>query len=207
MAYGKKSMAVKPYQKKKQGATKIAQKALKIAKQNRSYAAIDFSISDTMTGSNTPEVLFLSPSTAEGGGDRITIQDIEVFVRIIKNTAVDAIVHWRIDLVLDRTPAKVVLSTTDLYESSNPDVAALMSFDNRERYKLCKSYHGYFDNDVSVSKHIHFKYRSGLVCEADGGIFGQSKILKNAYYLVYWTDVTSNFPTMVGNCRITSLLT
>jgi len=116
-------------------------------------------------------------------------------------------VNWRFDLVLDRTPAKVAISIADLYDTSTPDITALMSFDNRERFKICRSYSGYFDNDISVEKIIHFKYRSGLVMESDGTVYAQNKILKNAYYLIYWTDVASNQPTLEGTARIVTLVT
>lgn len=205
MPYGKSKTAVKTYQKKKQGATKIAQKALKIAKATRTYSFVDYTINDTMTGSLTPEKQFLSPPNTDG--ERQTIQDIECFVKITHDIGSAGIVDWRMDLVLDRQPSKVTLDFADCYESATPETTALLSFNNRERYKICKSYTGYLDNDVATERIIHFKYRSGLVCEADGTVYSQANILKNAYYLVYWSNSTANHPSIVGTVRVTTLLT
>jgi len=208
MPYGKKTVVTVQKSKKygnKPRALPIAQKALKMAKNNRTFASVDFPISDSLGPSNTPDILFLSPANTDG--DRQTINEIELKCFIEHNASNTGIVNWRLDLVLDRSPAKTILSLADLYETANPEPSALLTFNDRERYKLCKSYYGYFQNSIMTCRHIHFKYKSGLVSEADGGTYSQSKIQKNAYYLVYWTDVASNVPVITGTVRVVSILT
>lgn len=191
--------------KRKPQASQIAQQALKMAKANRSFASTLYTLLDTMTGSKIPEVTYIQPPDNAGGGEKQTIQEIE-FNLIVKMGAGDS--NWRVDIVLDRMPSKATLSLADVYDDNTPECTALMSFDNRERYKICKSYQGFLSlTENNTHQILKFSVPSGLVAEADGTVFNQSNILKNAYYLVYWADAVTGFPVIQGDYRISSLIT
>lgn len=210
MAYGQKRTGTKKPQKyqAKPKALPIAQKALKMAKGNRSFQFADFNLTATaMSTSLTPVVRYLEPPANLGGGDRQTLQDIEMKMFIDQDVTNTTIVQYRVDLVLDRTPAKTVINLTNLYGDTTPSTTALISFDNRERYKLVKSYTGHLSNDVVESRYISFKVRSGLVLETEGTTFDQDNIQKNAYYLIMWTDATANTPKVTYDIRLVSLTT
>lgn len=193
--------------KRKPQTAQIAQQALRMAKSNRSYSSIAYTLLDTMTGSKIPEITYIQPPDNAGGGEKQTIQDLE-FNLIVKIGAGNVDSNWRVDLVLDRMPTKAVLNLSDVYDDNTPECTALMSFDNRERYKICKSYQGFLSvAENNIHQILKFTVTSGLVAEADGTVFSQANILKNAYYLVYWADAITGFPTIQGDYRITSLIT
>lgn len=194
--------------KAKPKALPIAQKALRIAKGNRTFAAEDFTLATTaMTASLVPTVRYIQPPGDAGPGQKQTIQDLEFSILLKVDVASAVVNSWRCDLVLDRTPSKVTLSLADMYGIATPKITALLNYDAIERYKIVKSYSGSFYVDSSVSRHIHFKVRSGLVCEAEGPVFDNNLVLKNAYYFVFWTDATANTPTISYSSRLTSIVT
>ena len=192
------------YLKKTGNALKTAKKALKIAKAGRQMESLSYSEDSlAMTASNAPALLYIQPPTTEGSKQTISYIEGRIFVR--RNLTSAVIDTWRVDLVLDRQPAGVVLNYADLYNSdATPRPTALMDYDAQSRYKFVKSWSGAFGPQDNQFKMINFKVRSGLKVEADSRIPYQDSVNKNAYYLVWFTNAATNMPLITYDIQIVS---
>jgi len=188
---------------KKKSAMKTAKQALRIAKGNRTYEVKKFFNQIEMTVDADPTIVYLEPSVTSG--EKQTIQYIEGRIYVKQNLTSALIDDYRIDVVLDRFPSGVVIDPLSLYESATPRITALLSYDMRDRYKIVKSYSGAFEEQTSTARYHRFKVRSGLICEADGSTPNQASVMKNAYYLIFWTTASANTPIITFDLQIDSI--
>ncbi len=187
-----------------QTAIKTARKALKIAKGNRTFKGQISGPTEPFMASNTPVSYLIVPPDVEG--QRQTVQTIELFMEVNPNLTAAEPVDYRFDIILDRTPAgETELDIAKCYGSATPNITALLDYDDQDRYKLVKSFTGSFEDITRNNRYIHWKQRSGLVCEASGQSFAIGTLTKNAYYVVYWTSEATNIPTLSGNSLMVSI--
>lgn len=181
----------------------IAKKALKMAKGNRTFEVKSYSQTLTsMTGGSSPDILYLEPPTSEGQTQ--TIQNITAKIYIEKDILSTGVNRWRVDLVLDRQPNGVIFSPLLCYEDGTPTITTLTDYDNKNRFKIVKSYAGGLGPDY-IPKFININYKSGLVVDASAQPPNQANVTKNAYYLVYWTPSGTNTPKVEYEIRIESI--
>ena len=179
-------------------AIRTARKALKIANKNIDMvnASVEADNLD-LPLTAAPAVEYLQPA---GTRERCTYDSLTGRIWIRRAQASTDIDSWRCDIVLDRQPNGVVLDVLKVYDDATPQITALLNFNERDRYKIVKSYTGSFAiNGNSVSRSISFKLKTGLICESITNSFAQNEIQKNAYYLVYWTESTVNVPSISYN--------
>jgi len=175
-----------------------------MAKGNRTYEVTKFNeVNLAFTASAVPAITYLQPPVADG--ERQTIQHIRGRIWVRQNLTSALVDNYRIDLVLDRFPAGVVIDPASIYEDSTPRITALKSFDLRNRYKIVKSWMGAFEASSPVTRMITFFARSGLVVENDGNTPSQANVAKNAYYLIFWTEATTNVPIITHDIELVSI--
>jgi len=194
-----------PIAKKKTGtALKTAKKALKIARQGQTMESTSYNDDAVaFTVNNAPQILYLQPPTTDGSKQTISYIEGKIFVR--RNLSSTVIETWRVDLVLDRQPAGVILSYADLYNSdATPRPTALMDYDAKSRYKFVKSWSGAFGPQDNQFKMINFMVRSGLKVEADDVTPSQASVNKNAYYLIWFTNASANPPLITYDVQVVS---
>ena len=173
--------------------TRIAKRALKIANQNvdmRNGATSADGLS--LPAASVVVVDYLEPA---GTRERCTYSQIEGKIWIRQDLDSPNHDSWRCDLVLDRQPNGAILSVLKVYGDLTPRITALLNFDERDRYKIVRSWQGSFSDDSGTgARSISFKQKTGLVCESSGHTFTQALITKNAYYFVFWTESVINTP-------------
>lgn len=190
---------------KKKSAMSVANRALKMASRNEVLSHKTFTLASTnMTASKVPTVKYLQPSN--GLGESAVIKRILGNIYIKSNTASNAVDDWRVDIVLDRTPARLTLSLADVYGSATPKITIPINFNTRDRYKIVRSWTGSFnDQSGTTSRHIRLNFNSGLKAVSNTAVFSQANIEKNAYYLVFWTSATSNTPIIEHDGYVISI--
>lgn len=189
-------------QQMKSSAMKTAKKALKLAKKDQTEESIEYN--DTalaFTASKVPAIVFLQPPTTDGF--KQIIQYIEGKIYLRKNLTSVITDNYRVDLVLDRAPAGIIIDPAKIYSSSTPRITAQITLSDKGRYKICKSWFGAFDT-YNTSRSINFYCRSSLKTEADSQTPAQASILKNAYYLIFWTEASANMPLITYDIQIVS---
>ncbi len=181
-----------------------AKRALRMAKGNRTFEVLKYNLVNTaMTASAVPVVRYIQPPVTDG--ERQTLQHIEGKIWVRQNLTSALIDNYRIDIVLDRFPSGVEITPLSLYEDATPRITALKSFDLRNRYKIVKSFMGAFEASSPVTRMHNFFIRSGLVCESDGNNPNQANVNKNAYYIIFWTEATTNTPILTYDLQIVSI--
>lgn len=183
-----------------------ADQALRLAKKNdkavkglTEFKANNINLGATALNA-TPAVSYLEPL-----GNGFDTQIVSVYVKgVIKQNLTSTIIDdYRLDLVLDREPNKVAITPLLYLQSATPAVYNHKVFEDRSRYKIIKSWSGYFKKDDSVARKLDGFYSINLKAKNDTvDDFGQTHILNNALYLVYWTTAASNQPTIEFKTRI-----
>lgn len=166
---------------------RIAKKALKIANKNIDMRNNLLSRDGfTLPVGAVITVDYLEP---DGNRERLTYSQIEGKVWIRQAQASIEHDSWRCDLVLDRQPNGVVLDLVKVYGDATPKITALLTFNERDRYKIVRSWQGSFSDDSGTgARSFHFIQKTGLVAESSANTFTQALITKNAYYFVFWTE-------------------
>jgi len=167
--------------------TRIAKKALKIANKNIDMRNNLLSRDGfTLPVDAVITVDYLEP---DGNRERLTYSQIEGKVWIRQDIASIQHDSWRCDLVLDRQPNGVVLDLVKVYGNATPKITALLTFNERDRYKIVRSWQGSFNESTGTgARSFSFTQKTGLIAESSAQTFTQALITKNAYYFVFWTE-------------------
>lgn len=191
--------------RRKRTALKTAKKALRLAKNNQIVESTSYN--DILVAmSRAPTVRYIQPPSCDGF--KQTCQYIEGRLYVQADSVSSENSNWRVDLVLDRQPAGVVLDTADLYGTAQPPrITALIPLSDKERYKIVKSWSGGFNDAAGPTSRMvrRFHLRSGLKLEASAVTPSQAEIQKNAYYLVFWTDASANTPIITYDLQMVSV--
>lgn len=180
-------------------------KALALAKANKKKlgSAMELQTSgvDTINtvSSTTPVVTLL---TAEGIGNKTMLSSVQVKGYVREGAGPRT---FRVDLVLDRTPAGVAVTPLDLYGSATPVIGAYKNLQQRSRYKILRTQMMNLYNVTSGAEQyiIDWYVKLNLIAETKtNSTWTQANIQKNALYLVYWVDEATNAPTPYFNTRV-----
>ncbi len=150
----------------------------------------------------TPIVTYFIP---RGTGTRTRITSVQVKGLIKRNVASALIDDWRVDLVLDREPAKTILSPLLCYTDATPSIGAFKNFLYKDRFKILRTQSGMFgEGGTGVSGvMINWYVKLNLICSTEvPDNYQQGAVLKNAIYLVYWTTSVANHPIPSLDYRI-----
>ncbi len=186
----------------------IAKKALKLAKSNSTIEFLSYNaIAQTMTGTFSPDVVYMQPPTTDSSPGKQTLLRLRGNILIEQNLTSAANDQWRFDIILDRAPAGAVLNITQAYGTANPRLTRPLNYDQIKRYKLLYSRKGMFNEFVKTSAVMNINVKLGLVAEANNNTPSQANIMKNAIYIVFWTNATTNKPNFTYNLDIVSCTT
>ncbi len=206
MSRRKKRIFVDTSQLHKKKTTK-AQQALNLAKSNRKKIRegqdlkVNTSAPITATLNATPAVLFMSADSADGV--KAKVKSIRVSGYVLQNLTSTITDDYRIDLVMDRYPDKAVITPLLYLGTATPKIAEFKNFLGKERYKIIKTWSGHFNESTTVSRKISGYFRQNVTqVSVTNNSMGQTDIIRNAYYLVYWTTASANQPTMYLNWRL-----
>lgn len=186
----------------------IAKTALRIAKSNETIEHTTFAHNPTGTtdtplgpidflSTGLPFVKYLQPPDVDSDPGSQTILYIRGNVHILQDLQSNRQDQWRFEIVVDRRPGGVTLDVARAYDVSTAlEIAtyANIDFSNRRRYKQLYTRGGIFDDDTNTSRMFHLNVRVGLVSQSNGVQFDIARMNKNALYLIYWTDATTNLP-------------
>ncbi len=188
-----------------------ADQALRQVKRLRSKvnAGIDYAIvegslvSQAMTGTATPDITFLGPVVGEDM--KAKVKSVSVRGTINQNVASAVTDNWRVDLVLDKVPDGANVTPLELYGDATPRISAFKNFLYRSRFKILRSVFGDFNEQGPLSAVINWYVKLNNTQETtSSGSFGVANLLKNALFLVIWTEATANFPIIDLDWRVVS---
>ncbi len=183
--------------------------ALRLAKSNKKKIGetIEFKSSTSTISSAalnaTPTVLYLGAIGV--AGFRATLKSFRIRGVFKQNLTSAIIDDYRMDLVLDRTPAKVIITPTLYLGAAAPILEEFKLFSVKGRYKILRTWKGYLNGDVGGKSFdmIDDYVRLNLVTETDTvNSLNQDEVIKNALYLVRWTTATANQPLFQGRFRL-----
>ena len=187
-----------------------ADQALRLAKSNKRKIADtrEISVSPTTLGStvmsSTPQILYLQPAGTDGSKVKVTSFQIK---GVIKQDLASAIIDdYRVDLVLDRYPAKLILTAISYLDATNPTILDFKTFAAKERFKILKTWSGYLSSSEGSNSFRKFNdyIRINHFSEGDDS-FDQDQVTKNALYLVRWTTASANQPLAQFKARLYSV--
>ncbi len=185
--------------------------ALRIAKSNKKKIhdtrEMDNTDQDTgaLTLNATPVVLYIIPSSANTG-NKVSIKSFQLRGVVKQNLSSAIIDDYRIDLVLDRRPDKAAITPLLYLRSATPRIDAYKDFDEKERYRIIKTWSGYLSSSEGSNsfRKINYYTRLNYFAEGDNGV-SQTTITKNALYIVFWTTASANQPTFQAEFSIVSV--
>ncbi|WP_445779150.1 hypothetical protein [Shewanella sp.] len=179
-----------------------------MAKSNETIEFLSYNaIAQTMTGTFTPDIVYLQPPTTDSSPGKQTLLKIRGNVLIEQNLSSASNDQWRFDIVLDRAPAGAVLNVAQAYGVANPRITRPLNYDQIKRYKLLYSRKGMFNEFVKTSSMMNINVKLGLVAEANNNTPSQANIMKNAVYILFWSNATTNKPNFTYNLDIVSRTT
>lgn len=182
---------------------RTANKALRIANRGKVIAARNaHATKSPFQASNVPAIKYLQPPDATSFRQTILKMIARIYVeQDVNSTVID---DFRIDIVLDRAPTGLPLSIENVYNTVTPRITHDIKQNDRDRYKLVKSFTGGFGKGGATSRAFSFKVRSGLRVECTSNVPSQAAVQKNAYYIVYWTSSTVNTPKITYDILVQS---
>lgn len=185
----------------------VAKQALNLAKkvdkkQKMGQDLLQNTINVDGTTSTTASATYLT-NLARMTGNSVILKSVHVKGVIKQNLTSTALDGYRCDLVLDRIPNKVALTALALYYSATPPIHEFKAFTEKGRFKILKSWRGYFNESTKVSETLeaYFKLNLKAVSSVNDSI-SSTEILRNALYLVIWTDASANQPTYDIRTRV-----
>ncbi len=151
----------------------------------------------------TPTVRYINP----GGmlGVKLPVKSFQVR-GVVKQNLTSAIIDgYRMDLVLDRHPDGAAITPLLYLGTATPKLYEYKDFDRKERFKIIKTWSGYFNSNDGVASHrrINDYFRLNYMFESSAASQESNSVAeKNALYLVFWTDASANQPTIEFKSRI-----
>ncbi len=154
-----------------------------------------------VTMSATPQYVYIVPI---GTGMKTKLKSVRVRGHIKQDPTSTLVDAYRIDLVLDRSPAKTEITALLYLGSAGPYYGHFQNKKQLSRYKILRTKMGVFDKGVegrSIDT-LDWYVPLNLIAESDtDGGYAQGNIVKNAIYIVYWSDSAANFPITRFNYR------
>ena len=136
--------------------------------------------------------------SATGTGFKQKLTSVQARGEIRQDTSSLLQDNYRVDLVLDREPNKVIPTAALIYGSATPAIASFKDFPLRKRFKLLRSMFGVFNEPVDSGAGVvtfDWYVKLNLITESDTATdFALNTTLKNAIFLVYWTTAVANKP-------------
>lgn len=146
------------------------------------------------TTGSTAIVTYIPPA---GTGDKTTLKYLHLRGVIRQNPSSTMAEALRVDVMLDRQPAGVILDASKAYNASVLDIGEMPRASVKDRYKLLRSKLILFDeaeNGRSIAG-INMKIPLNLIATtSSSSSFTQANIQRNAVYVVMWGTSTANYP-------------
>ncbi len=179
-----------------------SKQALALARSNRKairqtqVIMVDDDNPVTGTLANAPVFTHLV-TDAGATGEILQIKSIWVtgwIKRVIAGTTHDP---WRVDLILDRFPAKALPTATLIYGTATPTINRHVASPNQGRFKILRSFKGILSPQDGDSALFDGYVKLNLKSVSDtSGTYAIANMIKNALHLCYWQPtIGANFST------------
>lgn len=131
-------------------------------------------------------------------GNEVRMKGITMTGAVLATLASSLIDDYRIDIIMDKTPGKLLATALDIYGSATPSFRAQVLPAKRGRYKLLKTWRGHFNDVGTQSREINWikKFNFKSVSEVDSSLTATT-IIRNGLYFIYWTTASANQPTIL----------
>ncbi len=133
-------------------------------------------------------------------GRSYMLKGIELMGDIKANLTSQIQDKWRVDVILDRRPSGTVLSPLLAYASATPQTNVLINKDQRDRYRIIRSWRGIFNTVDFISDHrdltLFKRFKLKVFSSDDDAVVAQANIQTNALYVVAWTEAVANTPVL-----------
>ncbi len=202
----KKGFDIRRHKSKR--ALPIAKKALRLATSNSVIEFTSFlTLNSSLAVGGAPFIEYLEPPPTEAAPGKQTLLKIRGNVIMERNLLSNLLDRWRFDIILDRTPSGIILNIDQAYDPAipgKPVTTIPINYKQIKRYKLLYSRKGVFGDGVSIASVHNLNIPIKLVAEANAVIPNQASIMKNAIYLVFWTDALANAPKITYDVDLVS---
>jgi len=148
----------------------------------------------------TPALTYLAPA---GTGLKTRLTSVQLRGTIKKNVSSTANDGYRIDIVVDRHPDKSVLTSLLYYGTDTPKIGQYKNFNLKKRYKVLRTYAGVLGVDDQQGLYIDTYIKLNLINEtAIANTWTNLNQMRNAVYVIYYTDVSNNHPIIELQARL-----
>lgn len=188
----------KPRRRRKPTAMSIAKKAYILSKQNMTDKPT-YTVLAITPMNVTANVIFVEvPPTSLG--DTMHYQYIDYGLKLQRDPAsTTENDFYRVSLVLDRMPRDTLPLYGNIISGTGAVVTGSQNFEYRDRFKICKTWQGSFNQFNLTGRLITGRYKTRHVIEGNGNYI-VGNISKNAYYFIFTTDALTNPPTIELDC-------